>query len=198
MAFGGFFTSGNAYLPAYVPAYVDWRHTAGYGGRSEYDLEDLPNALSKKLDKTMNKQAVRAHAERMKYASKYKKFREKVVSEMEKEDLRRPAVELIGKELNPDKDLIYVTYVIDENSEDGMKKIQDFAMDAFHEYGLGEYFRAEPEGSIPEEDDEEGIHEAGDIAVFIWPRRDHDYPQFERSILDFWEPEEEEDGGGGF
>lgn len=198
MPFG--LTSGNAYLPAYVPSYVDWRHTAGHGGtESDYDLEDLPNALMKKIDKKMQKQAVRAHSERMKYASKFKKFRKKVVGDMEDEDLRRPAVELVGEEMNPDKDLIYVTYVIDDDSEGKMAGIQDFVIKAFHKYGLGEYFRAEPEGSIPEEDeDEEQAQDSGDVVVWVWPRRDHEYPQFNRTPVDYWNPSDDDEGGGGF
>lgn len=203
MPFGGaFVTSGSAYLPAYVPAYVDWRHTGGYGGPDpQYDLEDYPNVLQKKLDKTMQKQAVRAHAERMKYASKFKKFREKVCSDMQSEDLRRPGVELVGEEMNPDKDLIYVTYIIDGESKGKMKGIQDFVIDAFHKFGLGEYFRAEPEGSIPEDPDDENDeqpHEKGDVVVWVWPRRDHDYPEFDRTPVDYWDPEDDDDAGGGF
>jgi len=199
MPFGIGVTSGNAYLPAYVPSYVDWRHTAGYGGgKPKYDLEDLPNALSKKLDKTMKKQSVRAHAERMKYANKFKKFRKNVCSEMQDEDLRRPGVELVGKEMNPDKDLVYVTYVIDESSVDQMEQIQDFVLDAFHKFGLGEYFRQEPEGSVPEKEEEEGVHEKGDVAVWIWPRKDHDYPKFDRTPIDYFNPDDDDDGGGGF
>jgi len=199
MAFGGsFVTSGNAYLPAYVPAYADWRHTAGYNGDvSDEDLEDRPNALQKKLNKTMRKQAVRAHSKRMKYANKFKKFRKKVSEEMESEDLTRPAVELVGEELDPSKDLIYVTYVIDEGSKGEMEAVQDFIVKAFHKYGLGEYFRPEPEGAIPDEEDEEN-HDAGDVVVWVWPKRDHSYPEFERTPIDDWDPEEEEDGGGGF
>lgn len=201
MPFGGaFVTSGNAYLPAYVPAYVDWRHTGGYGGAEpQYDLEDYPNALQKKVNKTMRKQAVRAHAERMKYASKFKKFREKVCSEMQEEDLRRPGVELVGEELDPDKDLVYVTYVIDEDSEGKMEGIQQFIIDAFHKFGLGEYFRAEPEGAIPETDeDEEQPQDKGDVVVWVWPRRDHDYPEFDKTPVDYFDPDDDEDGGGGF
>lgn len=195
MAFG--LVGANAYLPGYVPAYVDWRHTAGYdGAEPKYDLEDLPNALSKKLDKTMRKQAVRAHAERMEYASKFKKFREHVMEDMGEEDVRRPGVELVGKENDPDKDLVYVTYVIDEDTAGEMDKIQDFIIDAFHKYGLGEYFRAEPEGSVPAEGDEENPHDKGDVVVWVWPRRDHDYPEFERSMIDYWDPADDDDGGG--
>lgn len=199
MPFAGV-TSGNAYLPAYVPAYVDWRHTGGYGGSEpQYDLEDMPNALQKKLDKTMRKQAVRAHAERMKYASKFKNFREKVVSDMKEQDLRRPGVELVGEELDPSKDLIYVTYVIDEDSIDKMEQIQQFVIDAFHKFGLGDYFRAEPEGAVPEPDEEEdNPHDKGDVVVWVWPRRDHDYPEFERTPIDYFEPSDEDEGAGGF
>lgn len=198
MPFGIGVTSGNAYLPAYVPSYVDWRHTAGHGGRkSNYDIEDLPNALSKKLDKTMRKQAVRAHSERMKYANKFKKFRKNVLEQMESEDLRRPGVELVGEELDPDKDLIYVTYVIDEDSVGGMEQIQQFIIDAFHKYGLGEYFRAEPEGAVPETDeDEEQPQDKGDVVVWVWPKRNHDYPEFEKTPVDYWNPEDEEEAGG--
>jgi hypothetical protein len=197
MAFG--LVGANAYLPGYVPAYVDWRHTAGYGGaKPKYDLEDLPNALSKKLDKTMRKQAVRAHAERMEYASKFKKFREHVMEDMGEEDVRRPGVELVGKENDPDKDLVYVTYVIDEDTAGQMDEIQDFIIDAFHKYGLGEHFRAEPEGAVPAEGDEENPHDKGDVVVWVWPRRDHDYPEFERSMIDYWDPADDDDGGGGF
>lgn len=202
MGFGfGGLTSGNAYLPGYVPAYVDWRHTAGYGGaKPKYDLEDLPNALSKKLNKTMRKQAVRAHAERMEYASKFKKFREHVMEDMGEEDVRRPGVELVGKEDDPDKDLVYVTYVIDEDTVGQMDEIQDFIIDAFHKYGLGEYFRAEPEGSIPP-DEMDGLDPQTytvDVVAWVWPRRDHDYPEFERSMIDYFNPDDEEDAGGGF
>lgn len=197
-------SSGNAYLPSYVPAYVDWRHTGGYGGSEpEYDLEDMPNALQKKLDKTMRKQAVRAHAERMEYASKFKKFRKKVCSEMQEQDLRRPGVELVGEEMNPDRDLVYVTYVIDGDTKGKMKKIQSFIIDAFHKFGLGEHFRDEPEGAIPHDGDEdsdedENPHDKGDVVVWVWPRRDHEYPQFERTPIDYFDPEDEEGGGGGF
>lgn len=193
-------TSGNAYLPAYVPSYVDWRHSGGYSGKkSSYDLEDLPNALSKKLDKTMQKQAVRSHSERMEYANKFKKFRKKVLEQMEEEEMRRPAVELVGKELDPDKDLIYVAYVIDENTEGKMKEIESFITDSFHKFGLGEYFRAEPEGAIPKDDPEEQPQDSGDVVVWVWPKRDHDYPEFERKQIDYWNPDDDEDdGGGGF
>lgn len=199
MAFGGsFVSSGNAYLPAYVPAYADWRHTAGYGGsQGSEDLEDGPNTLQKKLDKTMRKQAVRSHSERMKYSKKFKKFRQKVKEEMEGEGLTRPAVELVGEELDPAKDLIYVTYVIDGESKGEMKAIQSFIVKAFHKYGLGEHFRAEPEGAVPDEE-EEDVHDAGEVVVWVWPKRDHDYPEFERSMVDYWDPEDDDDGGGGF
>lgn len=190
----------SAYTPAFVPAYVDWRHTAGYSGKeSEHDLEDYPNALQKKLDKTMRKAAVRAHSERMKYAKDFKKFRKKVISDMKDEDLQRPAVELVGEEMDPDKDLIYVTYVINDESKGMMEEIQDFIIKAFHKYGLGEHFRAEPEGAVPEEEDEEQPQDSGDVVVWVWPRRDHDYPEFEKTPVDYWNPDdEEEDGGGGF
>lgn len=191
-------SSGSAYLPAYVPAYVDWRHSGGYGGGSSpYDLEDLPNALSKKLDKTMQKQAVRAHAERMQYATKYKRFRQNVLEQMKNEDMRRPAVELVGKEMGPDKDLIYVAYVIDKDTEGKMSGIQEFIIDAFHKHGLGEYFRAEPEGAVPVDDeDEEQPQGKGDVVIFVWPKRDHDYPQFDRKQIDYFDPEDDDDGGG--
>lgn len=201
MAFGGsFVSSGNAYLPAYVPAYADWRHTDSYNGSiSDKDLGDKPKALQKKLNKTMKKQAVRAHEERMKYADKFKKFREKVSSQMESEDLTRPAVELVGEELDPDKDLIYVTYVIDEGSKGEMQAVQDFIIKAFHVYGLGEHFREKPEGAVPDEEEgDDSVHDAGDVVVWVWPKRDHDYPEFEYTPIDDWDPEEEEEGGGGF
>lgn len=201
MPFGGsFVSSGNAYLPAYVPAYADWRHTAGYNGSdSQYDLEDGPNVLQKKLDKTMKKQAVRAHSKRMKYANKFKNFREKVMEEMKGENLTRPAVELVGEELDPAKDLIYVTYVIDGESKGEMEAIQDFIIKAFHKYGLGEHFRAEPEGAIPDEEEgDESVHDAGDVVVWVWPKRNHDYPEFEYTPIDDWDPEDDDDGGGGF
>lgn len=193
---GGFGISGS-YGPAYVPSYVDWRHTAGYGGgQPKYDLEDMPDALSKKLDKKMKKQAVRAHSERMNYVKNFKAFRKKVISEMKEESLERPGVELLGEELNPDKDLIYVTYVIDEDSVDQMEKIQNFIIEAFHAAGLGEYFRAEPEGAVPEKEEEAGIHEQGDIVVWVWPRRNHDYPQFNRTPVDYFNPSDDEEAGG--
>lgn len=193
-------SSAGAYAPAYVPAYVDWRHSGGYNGYgygSGYDIEALPNALKKKLDKKMQKQAVRAHAKRMNYAKSFRDFRKEVLEDFEEEDLKRPAVELLGEELDPKKDLIYVTYVIDEDTVDKMETILDFVIDAFHKHGLGEHFRVKPEGALPKAEEEDHLFNEGDVVSWIWPRRNHEYPEFDQDMVDFFEPEEEEEGGGG-
>lgn len=198
MAIG--FSTAGAFVPAYVPAYVDWRHSGGYAGAKSggYDIEALPNALDKKIDKKMRKQAVRAHSTRMEYSESFQKFRKEIMEDFKEEDLRRPAVELLGEELGPKKDLIYVTYVIDDDSVHQMDKILDFIVDAFHKHGLGEHFRPRPEGAVPKTQEEDHLHNEGDIVNWIWPRKNHEYPQFDEDLIDFFEPEEDEDGGGGF
>jgi len=195
-----YLTSGNAFLSAYVPAYVDWRHSygRGYGGYDWYDLDSVPKDIVKKLDKDAEKQAVRAHAKRMEYVSKFKKFKDNVCSQFDQQDLTQPAVELMGQEVEPKKDIICVSYVIDEESTGKMDTIQNFVVEALTSYKLHNYFRPSPSGSLPDEEEEDHVLEPGDPVVWLFPRLNHDNDKLKQRPVDFLSTDDEEDGGGGF
>lgn len=194
-----YLTGGNAFLSAYVPAYVDWRHSygRGYGGRDWYDLDSIPKDILDKLDKDKERQAIRAHVKRMKYVPNFKKFQDNVCSQFQKEDLTQPAVELMGKEVEPKKDILYVSYVIDEGSEGQMDKVQDFVVEALTTHGLHDHFRPTPTGSLPDQEEEEHVLEPGDPVVWIFPRLEHDTDMFRQQPVDFMSTDDEDDGGGG-
>jgi len=200
MPLGHGVTSGNAYISAYVPAYVDWRHSYGngYGGYDWYDLDSVPKDILKKLDKDKEKQAVRAHAERMQYISKFKNFKDNLCSQFQEQDLTQPAVELMGREVEPKKDLIYVSYVIDEQSSGKMDTIQEFVVEAFTSHKLHKHFRPTPSGSLPDQEEEDHVLNPGDPVIWIFPRPEHDTDMLRQQPVDFMSTDDEDDGGGGF
>lgn len=190
-------TSGNPYISAYVPAYVDWRHTygRGYGGYDWYDLDSVPKDIVKKLDRDKEKQAVRAHAERMKYVSKFKKFKDNLCSQFQDQNLTQPAVELVGSEIEPKKDLIIVSYIIDDDSSGKMDVVQDFVVKALTSYDLHQFFRPTPSGSLPDQEEEDHVLEPGDPVVWLFPRLNHENEKLDKKPIDFMS-QDDEDGGG--
>ena len=186
--------------PSFVPTHVDWRHSAGRSKEKEYAIEKAPDVLSKRIKKKQRKQVVKAHAARTAYAEKFRSFRQHVLSEMEEEAVPRPSVELLGSEADPDSDLLYVSYLVNEAVRDDFEEIQQFVIESLQKFDLGAHFDLDPIGSRSLQDSEEARNRRSEV-TWVFAKPENPNPQLREKPIDFWnveDPDEDDDGGGRF
>lgn len=186
------FYSSTSY-PAFVPAFVDWRHSAGRRDNEtfDYDVEKVKSVNISKIQKQKRSQAVKAHTVRMKYANQFVKFRNHVLSEFEESDVPRPAVELLGSELEPDSDLVYVDFAVNDATRGKFSEILDFVVSALQDSGLDKHFHTKPIGS------KEVGGEASELRreiIWVFAKPENPHPELETKDVDFWNVSGEEEG----
>jgi hypothetical protein len=181
------------FLPAYLPAYIDWRHTAGKSGRhgQPFDIESVPKDIISRLDKEERRLKKRNAVERDNYIGKVSDFRSLVMKEFEEKGVSNPKVGLYGDKEDPKTDMIYIQYTVNEKTQGKIDKVLEFVRKAFVKFSLEENFRPDYVGTKPDFE-----LEIGERVYLIFIRNSHPYSNFKQKEIDYFQEPEEDDMGG--
>lgn len=151
---------------------------------------DMLNKIEKQADVSSRDRIERAVSKRLLYIPMIKEFKDKVETEFEEKGIPGYTFQLMGPTDDAQKDIIYITHHVTDKLEEKIANIAKFLKQALLRSNLEDYFMPDYVGTTEAE--------VGNIARYLFLRRNHTWEKWKKEPIDYiGGPDEEEGGGGG-